>query len=106
MLPDSTEQRILNRDESVYPVLMKQYWKIIWVICSSILKNVGTVQDIEECVADVFIELWKSPEKFNPQRGDIAVFLKTIARSRAKDVYRRLKPSLGTARFDEELGVG
>jgi RNA polymerase sigma-70 factor (ECF subfamily) len=105
ILADSIEQRIKNRDESVYPILIEKYWKVLWVICSAILKNIGTVQDIEECVSDVFIELWENSEKFDPQRANIAVYLKTIARSRAKDFYRRIKPNLAVVSLNDDVEV-
>ena len=73
-----TGERIQNRDEDVYRELIAQHGRLVWAVCGGILKNVGTVQDIEECVADVFIELWKNPGKFNPQKGEIAVFLKVL----------------------------
>ncbi|MCL2694063.1 MAG: sigma-70 family RNA polymerase sigma factor [Oscillospiraceae bacterium] len=95
-------ERIKNRDESVYRELIEEYGRLVWAVCGSILKNAGTAQDIEECAADVFIELWKKPEKFNPKRGDIAVYLKVLARTKALNAYRRIKPALP---LDEEIGT-
>jgi RNA polymerase sigma-70 factor (ECF subfamily) len=53
----------------------------------------------------VFIELWESPEKFNPQRACVAVYLKTIARSRAKDFHRRIKRNLAVIPLNEDIEI-
>jgi RNA polymerase sigma-70 factor (ECF subfamily) len=97
-----TYERIRTRDESVYRELIEQYGRLVWAVCGSILKNAGTAQDVEECVADVFIELWKKPEKFNPARGEIATYLKILARSKALNAYKRIKPALP---LNDEIGT-
>ena len=42
----------------------------------------------EDVVQDVFLRLWRRPEAFDPARGDLAAFLRLMARSRAVDLWR------------------
>lgn len=42
----------------------------------------------EDVVQDVFVSFWRSPEKYDPQRGSLRTFLLTIAHRRAVDVVR------------------
>ena len=78
-----------GNEEAINHVITK-YSKLMWSIASSILHNVASDQDIEECVADVFVYLWKHPEKYDPQRGTLKVWLSVVARSQAIDKYRDL----------------
>ena len=74
---------------SCFNVITK-YAKLMWSIASSVLRNAASDQDIEECVADVFVYLWKHPEKYDAQRGTLKVWLSVVARSQAIDRYRAL----------------
>jgi RNA polymerase sigma-70 factor, ECF subfamily len=42
----------------------------------------------EEVTQDVFVDLWRRPERFDPARGSLRSFLLTVAHSRAIDVVR------------------
>lgn len=79
-----------NRDEDAMNDVINKYARLLWPIADAVLKNVGSVQDVEECVADAFIYLWEHPNKFDPKRGTLKSFLCIIARSRAIDRYREI----------------
>lgn len=70
--------------------LIDKYSRLLWPIASAVLYRVGTVQDVEECVADAFICLWEHPEKFDPSRGSLKSLLCILVCSRAIDRYRTL----------------
>lgn len=86
-------QAIRNGDEAAIDHVINKYSKLMWSIVSAVLKNIASEQDMEECVADVFIHLWNHPEKFDPQRGNLKVWLCVVARSQALDKYRELARS-------------
>lgn len=77
-------------DESAICRAMDRYSKLLWSIASAVLSKTASVQDIEECVADAFIYLWQHPEKYDPGRGTLKVWLSVITRSRALDRCRGL----------------
>lgn len=81
---------IIKRDEQMLAFVIQKYSKLLWKITASILLNVSSVQEVEECVADVFIFLWQYPEKYNPDRAKLSSWLSMIARSKAVDRYRSL----------------
>ena len=70
--------------------VMHKYSRLLWDVAATILKNVGTAEDVEECVADVFVRLWEAPSRFDPARGTLRSWLAIMARSRAVDRYRQL----------------
>lgn len=81
---------IRDGDEAAIGQVIDRYSRLMWSIVSAVLKNTGSEQDMEECVADVFICLWENPGKYDPQRGKLKAWLSVMARSRAIDRYREL----------------
>lgn len=80
---------IINRDEQMFTFVVQKYTKLLWKIAASVLINAASVQDVEECVADVFIYLWQYPEKYDPDRAKLSSWLSVIARTKAIDRYRQ-----------------
>lgn len=59
---------VKHSDEVAINYAINKYSKLMWRIVGAVLKNVASIGDVEECVADVFIYLWKNPDKFDAQR--------------------------------------
>lgn len=81
---------IAARDERMLAFVVQKYSKLLWKIAASILNNAASAQDVEECVADVFIYLWQYPEKYDPDKAKLSSWLSVIVRSKAVDSYRRI----------------
>ena len=81
---------IQNRDESAAAYVIDRYSRLLWSAEAPVLRNIGTAEDLEECVADAFVYLWEHPEKFDLTRGSLKSWLAMIVRSRAIDRYRQL----------------
>jgi len=81
---------IKNGDEAAIAQVIDKYSRLLWSVASAVLKNVGQEQDVEECVADVFISLWQQPEKYDAGRGGLRTWLCIKTRSRALDRYREI----------------
>ena len=86
-------QKLLNKEQNAFSYMIDTYSKLLWVIVGGILGNAGTTQDIEECISDVYVQVWKNPESFNQQKGSLKTFLAVIARSKALSSYRKLSKS-------------
>lgn len=78
------------RDERMLAFVVQRYSKLLWKIAASVLINAASAQDVEECVADVFIYLWQYPEKHDPDKAKLSSWLSVVARSKAVDSYRRI----------------
>ena len=96
---------IRNHDERTINEVITKYSKLLWPIVSAVLKNVGTEQDVEECVADVFIDLWVNPDKYDAARGTLKSWLCMVARCKAIDRYRAL-PRHSTVPLEGAMMVG
>lgn len=88
------DEKIINAiksgDEAAIGQVIDQYSRLLWSVASAVLKNVAPEQDVEECVADVFISLWQQPEKYDAGRGGLRTWLCIKTRSRALDRYREI----------------
>lgn len=106
---EQTTEAVRRRDEAAIGEVIKTYSKLLWKIASAVLDQVGSVQDVEECVADTFVYFWENPNKYDPQRGKLKTWLSIIARSKAIDRYRELSQnvtlSLEKGEFTDRLGV-
>lgn len=96
---------VRKRDERIINEIIVKYSKLLWSIVSVVLKNVGTEQDIEECVADVFIDLWEYPDKYDAERGTLKTWLCMVARYKAIDRYRVLSRN-STVSLEGAMMVG
>ncbi len=96
---------IQRRDEEAMNHVINKYAKLLWPIASAVLKNVGSEQDVEECIADVFIDLWEHPDKYDPSRGSLKSWLCMITRCKAIDHYRFLSKH-NTVPLESAMMVG
>lgn len=95
--------RALRRgDEGAIDTLMRRYARLLWSVASAVLGDAASEADIEECVADVFVRLWREPEKYDPDRGSLRSWLCLVTRCRAVDRLRELTRR-GEAPLDETL---
>jgi RNA polymerase sigma-70 factor (ECF subfamily) len=52
--------------------------------------------DAEDAVQEIFIDLWRSAERYDPSAGTETAFVSTIARRRLIDRHRRRSRRIGT----------
>ena len=43
--------------------IINKYSRLLWSVSSKILNGIGDEQDVEECIADVFIDLWQETSR-------------------------------------------
>ena len=90
MSDEILSQKLRNGEQDAFSYMIDTYGKLLWVVVGGILGSIGTHQDIEECISDVFVHIWKNPEAFDHRKGSLKTFLAVIAKSKALDAYRRL----------------
>ncbi|WP_455957960.1 sigma-70 family RNA polymerase sigma factor [Anaerotignum lactatifermentans] len=89
-------------DEQAMQKIICRYSRLLWSIVGAVLSQVGTTEDMEECVPDVFIDLWEHPQKYDESRGSLKAWLSVIARNKAIDRYRQ-KTKIQTIPLEETV---
>ena len=93
-----------HKEGSVNEIIVK-YSKYMWPVASAVLKNIGSEQDIEHCIAGIFVDLWDEPNQYDPHEGSLQDWLCAKAHSRAMERYRALSGA-GTAPLDGPMMMG
>lgn len=68
----------------------EEYRHLLDTVVRSLLKPVGSEEDVEECVQDILWEYLSNREKWDPARGSEKTYLCVLARSRAKTLRKKL----------------
>jgi len=79
-------ERVAGGDASAVSLLLDQHGPLVW----SIVRKQVAHDIAEDVVQEIFIEIWKSADRFDPARGSEAVFVATLARRRVIDRRRKV----------------
>jgi RNA polymerase sigma-70 factor (ECF subfamily) len=91
------------RDKSAVDELYDIYFDRIYYYAKRILGTFGTKEDIEECVSDVFLALWKEIYKFDEERGSFNTFVNIKTRTVALNLRRKLQKHLNNSIHDMDI---
>jgi RNA polymerase sigma-70 factor, ECF subfamily len=72
-------------DPAVYARIYEEHARGVHAAAYRILGNVAQAQDVTQ---DVFVKVWRQPQKFDARRGELGSYLRLMARSRALDLWR------------------
>ncbi|MBR0511264.1 MAG: sigma-70 family RNA polymerase sigma factor [Ruminococcus sp.] len=89
--------------EKAQRMIFNEYFRYVYTIIFSKLRSFASREDIEECVGDVFADIYIYYEASKASQGDISGFVGTVARRRATDVFNRLtRRNITTVSVDSE----
>ncbi len=77
---------IAQSDQLALSQLYDRYARVLY---SFVFKMLGSVEEAEEAVVDVFSQVWRSVASYQSERGRVDTWLFTMARSRALDRLRQ-----------------
>ena len=103
-----------HRDPNTLEDVIARFSREIFYFMRMILNNVGTMQDVEECVSDLFVSIWQEHDAFDAARGSFRTWLtmraKYLALDRRRQLLRRQVMTVTMSVFDTEMdapeGVG
>lgn len=86
------ELRLLMAEsiQKCHRAIFDNYCNYVYAIVINILRSCGSREDIEDCVSDVFMKLYKRIDKDISFSGDIKGFIAAVSRNTAIDTYRRI----------------
>ena len=88
----SVAQAILNRiaagEANAVQDCLKAYGGLVWSLARRMLRN---QDDAEDVVQEIFVDIWKNAERFDPEQASETTFVAMIARRRIIDRMRYAK---------------
>lgn len=77
-----------------------EYFSKVYFYVKRILGNLGTNEDVEECVSDVFLALWKDYHKYDKERGTLNTYINVKTRTIALNFRKKLSNYGGEYKID------
>jgi len=99
-VPKTTLQRVAAGESPAVEECLQKYGGLVWSLARKLSPNHA---DAEDAVQEVFIDVWRHADRFDPQLASEATYITMIARRRLIDRFRRRGRQLDTATIQEEL---
>jgi len=96
---DSILARIAAGENGSFELLIEKYGNLVWSIGKKFLYRQS---DVEDAVQEVFIAIWKSANKFDPQKAKEITFVSMIARRRFIDHLRKVSKHKNLESIDDK----
>lgn len=95
-------QRIADGDASAVDEVLDRYGGLVWSLAR---RMCGNESDAEDAVQEVFIDVWRNANRFDPEIASESTFITLLARRRLIDRHRRRVRSLPTASLEDEQAL-
>ena len=88
-----TDQELLEllhtNPQKGFEVIISEYTGLMYAIAYNKLSSIGTREDIEECVSDIFALFYKQRTSFDLSKGSIKAFLMILAKRTAIKQFKK-----------------
>ena len=88
--------------EQAHKELFETYCNYVYTIVFNRLRNSASREDIDECVCDVFADVYLYYDSDKDVSGDISGFIGTIARRKAAALYKGSKYGADTVSINDD----
>lgn len=95
-------KRLADGDQSALEFIYEATSAKLFGICLRIL---GNRSEAEDALQDVYVNLWRKADRYDPQRASPISWLATFARNRAIDLLRSSKVQRGAVPVDEAMEI-
>ena len=86
-VPDAElTRRVRLQDHEAYAALYRRHAGPVYSVARSVLRDEAVA---EEVVHDVFLNLWRQPQSYEPSRGNFQGWLLRVTRNRSIDLLRQ-----------------
>jgi RNA polymerase sigma-70 factor (ECF subfamily) len=82
-------EAVAQGNQDAMAAVFDRYSRIVFCIALRVLREPSLAEDVMQ---EVLLQVWKRPQSFVSQRGNLAAWLSVVARNRAIDVLRKRSP--------------
>ena len=91
----------LKNPEKGLDRIMKQYIPFVYAIAYGKLSSICNKDDIEECVSDVFYEVYRTRHTIDLEKGSLKSYIAVLSKRKAIDVFRKQHNDTANVSLDE-----
>jgi RNA polymerase sigma-70 factor, ECF subfamily len=92
-------ERIIQQDRSALSALYDRYARVVYSVA---YRSLGSVEESEEVVMDVFAKIWATADRYNPDKSRVDSWIFMMTRSRVLD---RLRSKQRLGKLTEAISV-
>ena len=78
-------ESVRERDESALAEVYRRYSSAVFGLAMRVTRNQALAEEVTQ---EVFVRIWKDPEKYDPSRGTLKTYLLAHAHGRSVDLIR------------------
>jgi len=82
-------EAVAQGNQDAMAAVFDRYSRIVYCIALRVLREPGLAEDVMQ---EVLLMVWKRPQSFVAQRGNLGAWLSVVTRNRAIDVLRKRSP--------------
>ncbi len=79
-------EAVAEGNQDAMAAVFDRYSRIVYCIALRVLREPSLAEDVMQ---EVLLQVWKRPQSFVAQRGNLAAWMSVVARNRAIDVLRK-----------------
>ncbi len=100
---DEFRNKLKISRQQAHKELFSAYCGYVYTIVFNRLRSCASSEDIEECVCDVFADIYLYYDDTKDINGDISGFIGTVARNKSADLYKKLNSHTTVLSVSDEL---
>jgi RNA polymerase sigma-70 factor (ECF subfamily) len=82
-------EAVAEGSQDAMAAVFDRYSRMVYCIALRVLREPGLAEDVMQ---DVLLQVWKRPQSFVAQRGNLPAWMSVVTRNRAIDLLRKRRP--------------
>jgi RNA polymerase sigma-70 factor, ECF subfamily len=83
-----------RRNQQAIEFVIDNYSRSVYSLVHNILRESGSREDMDECVSEVFSEVWNKFDSYDEDRGSLKTWVLIISKYKALDYRRKLSKDI------------
>ncbi|WP_019679476.1 RNA polymerase sigma factor [Ruminococcus flavefaciens] len=91
MTDEQLRHLLKSSPEKAHRLIFDEYYNYVYTIVFNRLRSFASPEDIDECISDVFSDIFMKYDPDTSYNGNIKGFVAAISQNRSIDMFRKLK---------------